>query len=67
MTDATTHVYLATGLHSVGSDLQGPEEHAMTVFEVPLAEAYASVMSGTITDAKTVIGVLLAWQRIAVD
>jgi ADP-ribose pyrophosphatase len=67
MTDATTHVYLASGLEPVGSDLQGPEERAMTVFEVPLAEAFAQVSNGTITDAKTVIGVLLAWQRLAAD
>jgi ADP-ribose pyrophosphatase len=67
MTDATTHVYLASGLRAVGSDLQGPEEDAMTVFEIPLAEAVTQVMSGTITDAKTVIGVLLAWQRLGAD
>jgi ADP-ribose pyrophosphatase len=67
MTDATTHVFLANGLRRVGSDLQGPEEEAMTVFELPLAEARAGVMSGTITDAKTVIGVLLAWQRLGAD
>lgn len=67
MTDATTHVYLASGLQAVGSDLQGPEEHAMSVFELPLAEAFAQVSSGTITDAKTVIGVLLAWQRLGAD
>jgi ADP-ribose pyrophosphatase len=67
MTDATTHVYLASGLRAVGSDHQGPEEHAMTVFELPLAEAFARVSNGTITDAKTVVGVLLAWQRLAAD
>jgi 8-oxo-dGTP pyrophosphatase MutT (NUDIX family) len=67
MTDATTHVYLASGLRKVASDLQGPEENAMTVFELPLADAFARVTTGTITDAKTVIGVLLAWQRLGAD
>jgi ADP-ribose pyrophosphatase len=67
MTDATTHIYLASGLRAVGSDLQGPEEDAMSVFEIPLAEAFAQVVSGTITDAKIVIGVLLAWQRLGAD
>jgi ADP-ribose pyrophosphatase len=67
MSDATTHVFLASGLRPVGADLQGPEEHAMTVFELPLAEARAGVMNGMITDAKTVIGVLLAWQRLGAD
>lgn len=64
MTDATTHVYLASGLRPVGRDLHGPEEAAMKVFELPLADARARVLEGRITDAKTAIGVLLAWQRL---
>jgi 8-oxo-dGDP phosphatase len=67
MTDATTHVYLASGLRAVGAELHGPEENAMSVFELPLADAHARVMTGTITDAKTVIGILLAWQRLGAD
>jgi ADP-ribose pyrophosphatase len=64
MTDATTHVYLATGLTRVPSAAHGPEEEAMAVLQVSMADALADVDSGTITDAKTVIGLLLAERRL---
>jgi 8-oxo-dGTP pyrophosphatase MutT (NUDIX family) len=64
MTDATTHVYLATGLTRVPASAHGPEEEAMTVVQVSLADALAEVEAGTITDAKTIIGLLLAAGRL---
>lgn len=64
MTDATTHVFLATKLVPVKSDRQGPEEEAMHVVHVPLARAVADVHAGQISDAKTVIGLLLADARL---
>jgi 8-oxo-dGTP pyrophosphatase MutT (NUDIX family) len=60
MTDATTHVYLATGLRSVPSEAHGPEERAMTVVDMAFDRALEAVRSGEISDAKTVIGILLA-------
>jgi 8-oxo-dGTP pyrophosphatase MutT (NUDIX family) len=65
MTDSTTHLFIATGLRYVGSDRQGPEESVMTTMTVALAEALALVADGTITDAKTALGVLLADRWLA--
>jgi ADP-ribose pyrophosphatase len=64
MTDATTHVFLATGLTRVPTEAHGPEEEAMTVHQVPLADLVADIEQGVITDAKTVIGVLLTHARL---
>jgi 8-oxo-dGDP phosphatase len=65
MSDAATHVFLATGLTPVPPQAQGPEEEAMVVLQVPLAEAITEVVRGAITDAKTVIGLLLTERRLA--
>lgn len=64
LTDATHHLFLATGLTPVPRDLQGPEEALMTVLEVPFAEAVEMVESGRLTAANTVIGLLLAERRL---
>jgi 8-oxo-dGDP phosphatase len=64
MTDATTHVYLATGLTPVPSQAHGPEEESMEVVQVALADAIAEVAAGTIGDAKTIIGLLLTERRL---
>ena len=37
----------------------------MTVLQVPLADAVAEVAAGTITDAKTIIGLLLTERRLS--
>jgi 8-oxo-dGTP pyrophosphatase MutT (NUDIX family) len=60
VTDATTHIYVATGLRPAAREAHGPEEEEMTVVQLPLAEAVGLVFAGTITDAKTVVGLLLA-------
>ena len=65
MTDAATHVFLATGLTPVPAAAHGPEEEAMVVVQMPLADAVAEVARGAITDAKTVIGLLLTDRRLA--
>ena len=64
VTDATTHIYVATGLRPSAREAHGPEEEAMTVVQLPLAEAVALVQAGTITDAKTVVGLLLAQEYV---
>ena len=67
MTDATTHVYLATDLRVVPPHAHGPEEEAMTMEQVPLTDAVERVITGDITDAKTVIGLLLTDRRLAAE
>jgi ADP-ribose pyrophosphatase len=67
MTDATTHVFLATGLTRVPTEAHGPEEEAMTVHQVPFADLVADIEAGVITDAKTVIGVLLTQARLMAE
>jgi 8-oxo-dGDP phosphatase len=58
-TDELVQVFLATGLHEVDHDAQGPEEQAMTVERHPLDGLVDMVRRGDITDAKTIIGILL--------
>ncbi len=56
--DEVVHLFLATGLHPVANDLQGPEEQAMLVERHPFDEVLAMIADGRITDAKTIIGML---------
>jgi 8-oxo-dGTP pyrophosphatase MutT (NUDIX family) len=62
-TDERVEVYLATGLDAVPDDRQGVEEAHMLVDRLPLADALAMVDDGRITDAKTVIALLLVARR----
>lgn len=62
--DEECTIFLGADLEPVASDVQGPEEVHMTVELVPLAEAVAMVDGGEITDAKTVVGLLLAARRL---
>ncbi|HWL45870.1 MAG TPA: NUDIX hydrolase [Ilumatobacter sp.] len=63
MTDSVLSVFLATGCTPVPRDLHGPEEEHMELLDVSLDEALAMVDRGEITDAKTVIGLLLTARR----
>ncbi len=65
MTNHFTYLSLATELTPADHDRQGAEEQAMEVVQLPLADALAMVERGEITDAKTVIGLLLADRRLA--
>ena len=56
-------IFLATGLTEVPLDRQGPEEAHMEVVRVGLTEVAGLVASGQVTDAKTVVGLLLAAGR----
>lgn len=62
--DEHVAVFLATGLTAVPDDRQGSEEELMTLERVPVATALEMVGDGRITDAKTIIGLLLARDRI---
>lgn len=56
-----THVFLATGLTEAPAlDFEPDAEEAdMEIVRLPLADALTAVEDGTITDAKTIIGLLL--------
>jgi ADP-ribose pyrophosphatase len=62
--DELGRVYLARGLTAVPDSRQGIEEQAMTIERWPVARAPELVADGTVHDAKTVIGLLLARERI---
>lgn len=62
-TDEVTHLFLARGLSNAGvpDDFTPKAEEAdMELVRMPLPDALAAVRDGTISDAKTVIGLLLA-------
>lgn len=66
-TDETTTVYLATDLRAVDApaDFTAEAEEAdMEVVRMPLAEAAEAARRGELSDAKTVIGLLLAAARL---
>lgn len=63
-TDELTHLYLARDLEEVPHDRQGFEEQAMTMEEVPLGDLPRLIESGRLVDAKSIIGLALARQRL---
>lgn len=63
--DEDMWVFLATDLSAGVSDLQGPEEQHMTVERVALADVPDLIVSREIRDAKTIIGLCLARERLA--
>lgn len=58
--DQFVRLYLATGLREVADSRQGPEEEAMTVERINISDVPGLIASSRLTDAKTVIGLLLA-------
>jgi len=60
--DERGFVFLATGLTEVPTDRQGVEEDHMAIVRVPLADAARLIATGEVTDAKSVVGLLLAAQ-----
>lgn len=62
--DELGRVYLARGLTAVPDDRQGLEERSMTIERRPLADAVGLVDNGIVHDAKTVVGLLLARERL---
>lgn len=58
----TIGLYLATGL-SQHEDHPDADEF-LFVEKLPLAEAVQRVMSGELRDAKTALGLLMAWQKL---
>ncbi len=64
MTDSVTTLYLATDCTPVPHDRQGPEEQHMVVLHVPLDDAVAMIERGEISDAKSVVALLLTERRL---
>ncbi|CAN5836525.1 NUDIX hydrolase [soil metagenome] len=62
-TDEEDWIFLATGLSDGVGDFQGVEEQHMSTERLGLAEVRCLVADGLITDATTIIGVLLAVER----
>jgi 8-oxo-dGDP phosphatase len=65
-TDEVTYMYLATGLRHVGVPegfAPEAEEAELEIVVMPLDAAVSAVHDGTITDAKTVVGILLTCAR----
>ncbi len=65
MSDETITLFLAHDLREVPHDRQSVEEHAMTVERLPLDVLLDMAAEGTLTDAKTIIGLALAARRLA--
>lgn len=64
--DELQNIFIATGLTDVGREVDGAEEAHMLVERVPLAEAVQYALDGTITDGKSIIGILAAARRLGV-
>lgn len=58
--DEESFVFAATGLTETAPDHQGIEESNMEVVRMPLTRAREMAADGEITDAKTLLGLLLA-------
>lgn len=63
--DEETLVYLGTGLSSAAPARHGIEEEHIEVLEVSLSEVDSMVSSGRLTDAQSILGLLLARARLA--
>ena len=63
VTDSAVELFIARDVVEGASAPEGPEELDMTVLLIPFAEALAMIEQGAITDAKSVVGILLAARR----
>ena len=62
--DEETTIYLSMDLDPAASEAVSVEEEYLTVERVPLDDVESMIANGTITDAKTVIGLLQALHRL---
>jgi ADP-ribose pyrophosphatase len=63
--DEHSYTYLARGLHETVMQPDGIEEQSMVIEHVPLAVVPSLIRAGEITDAKTIIGLMMARDRLA--
>jgi ADP-ribose pyrophosphatase len=64
MTDQRTHIYLAQDLTEVSAEADGVEEEYLELHRVPMRDVRAMINRGELSDAKTIIGLLLALDRL---
>jgi ADP-ribose pyrophosphatase len=62
--DQFVHLYLASALTEVPHDRQGPEESHMTVEAFDLEGLDQAIASGELADSKTIMGLLIARDRL---
>lgn len=65
MADHEVAIYLATGTEPCEARPQGHEEQDMTIERVPLVDVDRLIASGRVPDGKTIVGLLLAKERLA--
>lgn len=65
MTNSTVDLFLAQDLSEVALERHGPEEQEMQILLVPLKESIQMIEAGEITDAKSVMGLMLAYRRFS--
>lgn len=63
--DEHSYTFLARGLHETRMQRDGIEEQSMEIEHVPLSLVPALIQAGEITDAKTIIGLMMARERLA--
>ena len=63
--DEHSFLFMATGLSPCQTSFQGHEEQHMTIERVPLDAVPGLVASGDLVDAKSIIGLYLARERLA--
>lgn len=63
--DELSHVYLGTDLALASQDRQGEEEQHLTIERIRLDDVPGLIAGRELVDAKTVIGLLLARERLA--
>jgi 8-oxo-dGTP pyrophosphatase MutT (NUDIX family) len=63
--DEHSHVFMGLELEPCPSSAQGVEERHMTIERVAMADVPSLVVEGRITDAKTIIGLFLARERLS--
>ena len=63
--DEHSHVYMGLDLEPCTTSFQGVEETHMTIERVAMADVPALIASGAIVDAKTIIGLCLARERLS--
>ncbi len=64
--DELQHIFLASGLEPVPTQLDGLEEEHMAIRSFPFLEAVAMACDGRITDGKSIAGLLAAARRLGV-
>jgi ADP-ribose pyrophosphatase len=63
--DEHSFTFLARGLHETAMQRDGIEEQSMEIEHVPLAVVPSLIRAGEITDAKTIIGLMMTRDRLA--